>query len=548
MTFTNLVNRSLMNFTSLLVPLGLCVTLTSYVTAQVPNPTNEQSVLNQQQQTGRGSDDFAPPNTTPQKQRRTQNGMTGVAPRTPGQIHNFLTPLNEADYEQYLRTDEQKDVRETSSRLELIVENYPNGAPRVRRYVTQDEEGNYYNQGTWQLLGKQQEVTAEGEFDQGRMTGSWKRLHNKTEGGLFATEPFKNFEGPYRSYAEFQNGKLDGVWKITDRYDQVIFEMPYTEGKRNGTATWYHTNSEKMREVTFKDGVLDGMLFEWNERQDVIRQEEYYEGRKVVRETQFYEANKPQSQNFYRDVILEVAGDDDWWNASPANYVAKGQRFQHGPTGTWYKNGQPQMRGQFENGLREGIFVGWHSNGQKDVVGRFEKDQRVGKWTWWHPNGFKRVEGQFDAGIQVGEWTWWNENGTILKRRDMGTQRTFGETSHQQEENQPSDSIIDTGNQREEIQSQELPEKNNAPEQELIIPFEENSPKSNSSESTDKDQSQVDPDSKTNPSGLERQNDDAEEILPLPEDLQNPADDLSSPTFKSTEPVSDPFGDQNSSR
>lgn len=517
--------------------LGLCIALCGTTNAQEQNQNNGQSVLTRQQP-DRGGNDFAPPNTSPQKTRRQSEGMTGVVPKTPGQIQNYLTPLNESDYEQFLETNEQKNVEETSARLELIVENYPNGAPRIRRYVTQDAEGNYYNQGTWQLLGKQQEVTAEGEFDRGRMTGSWKRLHNKSEGGIFATEPFKNFEGPYRSYAEFNNGKLDGVWKITDRYDQVIFEMPYTEGKRNGTATWYHTNSEKMREVTFKAGVLDGMLFEWNERQDVIRQEEYYEGRKVVRETQFHQANKPQSQNFYRDAILEVNGDDDWWNAAPANYTRKGERFQHGPTGTWYKNGQPQMRGQFENGLRQGIFVGWHPNGQKDVVGKFEKDRRVGKWTWWHANGFKRVEGEFADGLQIGEWTWWNEDGTILKRRNMGNGRTFQETSDQQNEKQPSDAIINTDeNQREEIESQELPEKNVEPKQEEIIPFTEDD-KSNEKESDD--------DTEKEDGGPKTETDDAEEILAVPDDLLRPEENNSTSTSKTAEPLSNPFGDKGS--
>ncbi|MDB4778212.1 hypothetical protein OAG68_02025, partial [bacterium] len=494
-----------------------------------------QSVITQQSTNTATTDDFAPPNNSPRTETRFgSGGMAGVTPRenTSGQIQNYLKPIPESEYAPHLSDSQTgKDLKETAGRLELIVENYPNGSPRLKRYVAQDENGNYYNQGLWQLLGKREELTAEGEFDRGRMSGNWKRLHNKSEGGLFATKPFSEFEGPYRSYAEFNEGKLDGVWKITDRFEQVIFEMPYSEGQRNGTATWYHTNSERMREVTFKDGVIDGMVFEWNERQDITRQEEYYQGRKVVKETQFFKKDQPQSQNFYRDAILEVSGSDDWWNAKPAAYVNRGERVQHGATGTWFPNGQPQMRGQFEDGLRQGVFLGWHSNGQKEVVGRFEKDQRVGNWTWWYSNGFKSVQGEFDDGVQVGEWTWWNEDGTVRNRRDMGREKRILETNHQNENEEPSDAIInldkpDPNADREEIRVQELPEKNDdsqgernsSTDEDVNIPMDVIPVPPGDESTTENEQSESESNSAPSSTAIDPDANKAEEILSLPED------------------------------
>lgn len=423
---------------------------------------------------------FAPPKQATQRaygshgiETEFGSGLKPVVPRytLPGQIGNYVSPIQETEgdasptnVDRSHLADGKRQV-ETSQRLELIVENYPNGSPRVKRQVTQDLEGNYFNHGLWQLMGKQQEITAQGEFYLGRMNGEWKRLHNKTEGGLFETAPFNKFEGPYRSYAEFTDGKLDGVWKITDRYEQTIFEMPYLEGKRHGTATWYHTNGIKSREVVFHNGELDGPLYEWDMQEKVTREEEYVKGRKIVKETQYFSPKQPMSQNFFLDSKLELSGEDNWWEAKPANYLTVGQRIQHGPTGIWYQNRQPQMQGQFQDGKREGVFIGWHSNGQKDVTGQFRNDLRVGKWTWWHSNGFKRVEGEFSDGVQIGEWIWWNEDGTVRNRRTMKQDKPLSETSGSEtkvDEN-PSDVIIDDhsrgSSDPEEVEVQELPAK-----------------------------------------------------------------------------------------
>lgn len=537
MAFVHFINiKSFLRASIVPATYGLCLALSSQAVAQENLPNTGQSVMTSPRQDSGAATDFAPPNKSPRTEKRFgSDGMTSVVPRNnrSGQIQNYLKPIPESEYAPHLNDSlNNNGLRETAGRLELIVENYPNGSPRVKRYVAQDDKGNYYNQGAWQLFGKREELTAEGEFDRGRMNGDWKRLHNKSEGGIFATEPFSNFEGPYRSYAEFADGELDGVWKITDRYDQVIFEMPYSEGKRNGTATWYHTNSERMREVTFKDGIVDGMLFEWNERQDITRQEEYYQGRMVIKDTQFYRPNQPQSQNFFRDAILKVDGDDDWWNAKPAAYVKNGDRIQHGPTGTWFKNGQPQMRGQFENGLRQGVFLGWHSNGQKEVVGRFEKDQRVGNWTWWYSNGFKSVQGEFVDGRQVGEWIWWNDDGTVRNRQDMGSQKGILETNDRRESNEPSDAIInldkpDLNSDREEVPVQELPEKKDSStnSNDVVIPVDGDPKESN--ESNDSEKSGEENDSSSEPFGGvdNSDNSEAEEILSLPEDVKGVEND-----------------------
>ena len=163
--------------------------------------------------------------------------------------------------------------RRTADGREIIVQRYPDGKPQIEREVAQDEEGNFYNHGFWKVYSRQGNIIAKGQYRNGEMDGLWERQHTKESSGLFSTKPFNLFQGPFTSTATFKNNPLDGMWTLTDYYERKIFEVPYTKGKRDGTATWWYPTMTKMREVTFQDGTIDGRLSEWDEQNKLTRDE-----------------------------------------------------------------------------------------------------------------------------------------------------------------------------------------------------------------------------------------------------------------------------------
>ena len=306
------------------------------------------------------------------------------------------------------------DEAESSEGPEVIWQNYPDGTPQLMRHVAQDEEGNYYNHGDWKLFNRGRQVLAQGQFYEGVMDGVWKRWHPQTSGGVFSTRPFNLFRGPFLSTASFNKGELDGIWTLQDHFERKIFEIPYRNGIRHGTATWWYPSSMKMREVTFKDGLMDGALLEWNEQDKLVRRDEYIDGKKIIRQTSYYRPKYKQSENYFLDAKLEPGGTDDWWQAKPAGFVAAGTRLQHGPALSWFDNGQPKMKGQYKNDARYGRFIWWHPNGQKQLIGTYDENgHKVGPWTWWHPNGIKAIQGQYRDNAPVDVWRWWDENGQV---------------------------------------------------------------------------------------------------------------------------------------
>ncbi len=304
---------------------------------------------------------------------------------------------------------------------EKIVQRYPDGKPQIEREVVQDANGNYVNDGTWLVLARQDErsIIASGEYRMGVMHGIWQRQHTSETSGLFATKPFSLFKAPFLSVATFDNGKLEGMWTLSDAYERKMFEAPYRNGQRSGTATWWYPSLNKMREVTFSAGVLDGHLKEWDEDGKLTRDEEFIDGQKVIRNLTFYRPKQKESENSFLEAKLTTDGEDNWWAAQPAPLVSVGKRLQHGPALSWYDSGLPKMKGQFADGERVGRFTWWHPNGNKQLEGAYEKGQKVGRWNWWHENGMKAIEGSYEANLQVGDWRWWDIAGKLEHKQQM---------------------------------------------------------------------------------------------------------------------------------
>ena len=226
---------------------------------------------------------------------------------------------------------------------ETITQRYPNGKPQLIKQVAQDAEGNYYDHGEWKVLNLQGDTLAKGQFYEGVMDGLWMRYHPQGSGGIFAAKPFNLFKAPFYSTASFSKGELDGVWLLQDAFERKVFEIPYRKGIRHGTAKWWFPNAVVMREVNFKEGLIDGPLREWNDENKLVRYEEFIDGKRIIRQTTFYRPKQRQDENFFLDGKLELSGSDDWWKAQPASFEVTTPRIQHGPALAWYENDQPKM-------------------------------------------------------------------------------------------------------------------------------------------------------------------------------------------------------------
>ena len=85
------------------------------------------------------------------------------------------------------------------------------------------------------------------------------------------------------------------------------------------------------------------------------------------------------------------------------------------------------QEGRYAEGLREGLWRKWHLVGDNDEwnpsgyfepgplasSGTFLKGKRYGIWTVWWSNGNQRAQGEYNEDRRVGDWKVWYEDGSI---------------------------------------------------------------------------------------------------------------------------------------
>lgn len=167
---------------------------------------------------------------------------------------------------------------------------YPNGEEFI--------EGQYKNghrEGTWTYFLEDGKVQRTVNYKRGQPDGSWE-IHN-ADGAVVAKRSFKSGkrDGTWVIYDEagkqplreevYADGKADGVWKIWFPSGQLRTEARMKQGIRDGAYQEWDEKGNKLAELNFVGGKLDGPATLWGAQgQKVVQQ--YKEGRLVKEERQ----------------------------------------------------------------------------------------------------------------------------------------------------------------------------------------------------------------------------------------------------------------------
>jgi antitoxin component YwqK of YwqJK toxin-antitoxin module len=390
--------------------------------------------------------------------RRMQSGQTYTSPSR--SVVKTQKPVIKNDRLDQLN---RRHAAYSSATHDVINERYPDGSIKIMRTTTLDNEGNYQNDGGWLMFDRQQRPIASGTFEMGAMQGRWERIHEVGSGGIFAQSPFNMFQGPYKSTANFENDRINGTWELTDRLGKLMCAISYKDGVRDGIAIWKYPSGNRMREATFKAGVPDGFVQQWDDQGKVQIRDQYVDGRKIISKKSMYSNQTVAAESVFRDRKLVLQGRDDWWAAKPATYAAAGEPVQHGQVSEWYPNRQPKMTGRYSNGLREGMFTWWHPTHNKKAEGNFVGGKREGVWRYWHESGMKRSEGEFRADEPFGEWRVWSEQGQLIETKTFPEQEDDQESESENESpviESPQDSLkVDLGSDDEADETDETEDR-----------------------------------------------------------------------------------------
>lgn len=309
---------------------------------------------------------------------------------------------------------------EAENGVEVIRERYPSSAIKVERHVTQDAEGNYYNHGLWTQWDEKGRLVGSGEYRYGKRNGRWIRWYGQNEAPMLQGPLYKDFQPPYVAEANFEDGQLNGTWKVFDSKNRKVSEWEFDHGERHGKSVWYFPNGQKRREVDYRQGQLDGDVLEWGPDYKLATREKYVDGRRLAPQVDNYAPGQKRAEGWILFAKESNKSSYDFWSGIATSQVVgtEGQNQRHGLWTWWHKNGQKQMEGRYEADQPVGKFTWWYPNGQKQLQGEYINGKQQGKFTWWHPTGQKQLEGAYVAGVLSGKWTRWNGDGRVVEVGD----------------------------------------------------------------------------------------------------------------------------------
>lgn len=299
-------------------------------------------------------------------------------------------------------------------------------------------------------------LASEGIMKNGQPDGYWKSYY---ETGLVKSE------GNRKDF------KLDSTWKFYNPKGELVLEITYFEGKRNGSKTswldhetiienyindvkegvtvYYHKDGWKKQEIPFVKGLEQGIAKEFNEEGDIITITEYKKGfiveRLKINRKDKYNQKQGRWISFWENGKIHVEGTykNDKKNGYFKEYSVKGDLISISkyindiiqPEAAeiqklevekeYYPEGAVKAIRLYRNGILEGISTELARDGTilaaKEyrnglVAGEglvLEDGSRNGRWKEYYPDGSLKAEGEYENGIKTGPWKYFHANGKL---------------------------------------------------------------------------------------------------------------------------------------
>ncbi len=331
--------------------------------------------------------------------------------------------------------------------------------------VAQTEENDTLPKGFVRFFYPDGSVSSEGIIREGKPDGYWRSYHAN---------------GAIKSEGNRINFELDGEWKFYDEEENLRLLINYKEGKRHGwRISW---TPEGRIEEYFEEDVKQGYTLRFDEEGRLIRRTPFEDGREnglaftfntdsVVIEVMEYRRGVAISRRFVNrhDHLGRPHG---LWNKFyPSGVIREEFTYRHGVLDGYYRrydrngnlqsivkyvNGElvtdsdeiydlqvrrnyfPDMRvrteATFRDGVEHGIRREFNPDGSLNMayvidMGRVmaygildKSGRRQGPWKEFYPQGGLRSEGSYTDGVRTGEWVFYFPNGMIEQRGSYNPQ------------------------------------------------------------------------------------------------------------------------------
>lgn len=127
--------------------------------------------------------------------------------------------------------------------------------------------------------------------------------------------------------------------------------------------------------------------------------------------TRLYPGGGLWSRGNYSQGVQDGLWQDWFSNGQLAQEIHYLHGKKNGVMKTWFYKGQQRSECTYVEGQKHGSWQEWHPNGALHSTGQYVHDKQEGPWPQWYRNGIKSVEAYYKNGLLQGTYLTWHENG-----------------------------------------------------------------------------------------------------------------------------------------
>lgn len=171
--------------------------------------------------------------------------------------------------------------------------------------------------------------------------------------------------GAIKAEGIVKNSQKNGDWKIfyegSDGKD-IFSRGEYRSDKKTGLWVYYYPNGKTRLKVNYRDGKLNGPIFEFSE--DGI----------------------PLSEIMFKNNLKDGVYRLYYNNGNPKEISMYSKDKKEGTENLYYPNGKRSSIGQYKKGMKDGLWRYFDETGKRKSDGHYKKDEKTGKWRIYDEN------------------------------------------------------------------------------------------------------------------------------------------------------------------
>jgi len=222
-------------------------------------------------------------------------------------------------------------------------------------------------------------------------------------------------------------GFVNYYYKSGKLYFQTTVVSLNPDMYSDGKITFYSESGEKIKELTYAQGNLNGWAVYYFPDGKIRMEGNYLENKKSGIWKQWNEDGSYSLGNYDNDIP-----EGGWtYYSAKGELQAEGKLHNGKRTGKWflYGEGGEREEGSYLSGKREGNWLGFYSDGTPYFQGSYKQDEREGLWKEWSPAG-ELSQGNYAQNLRTGLWTFYDPKGKKISEGNYLNGKKDGQWLH----------------------------------------------------------------------------------------------------------------------